>query len=112
MNQKGRFQPKFARSSRHRTPVHQQDATRVEDRWGWIPTADGRGPVQEDARKAREILHILAGRDQVRRPDHCQTDGDLHGTTCVVESQADLGTNGSHPEVDGASSAESGNGHP
>ena len=68
--EEGRYRPQLAISGRHRTQVHREDVGRAEDRWGWLPTANGRGPDQEDAREARESLHILAGRDRMHRPDH------------------------------------------
>ena len=35
----GRYRPQLARSGRNRAPFHRQNATRTEDRWGWLPTA-------------------------------------------------------------------------
>ena len=90
-----------------RTHVHRYNATRAQDRWGWLPTTSGRGPVSENAREAWEGFRILTGGDRVRRSDSRGTDGDIHGVACVVESQTDSSTESSHPEVDGATEAES-----
>ena len=56
--------------------------------------------------KMLEGLHILSGGDRVSRPNDSRTNGDLHGTACAVDSQADSSTQSSHPEVDGAVEAE------
>ena len=88
------------------THLHRRDAPGAQNRWGRVPTTGGGGLVSENARKARESLRILTGRVWVRRPDYRGADGDIHGTACAVESQADSSTESSHPEVDGAIEAE------
>ena len=54
--------PKSTGSGRHRTPIHQHNATGAQGWWGWLSTAGGGGTVSEDAREAWEGLPILAGR--------------------------------------------------